>query len=137
MFDFSYLEGQPPWVVVVVVALVLTGTIGWGVLRHRLKLADAAEEIEPASEPPALPRSDGAVDALRAAMDHLVEQARENAGEANEALRENRVLTRQNTELQLELVRLRDRVEQLGADYAECRAEVADLVQRHTGRELG
>lgn len=83
MPELPNLEGQPAWVVVVVVALFVLGTLGWAYLR-REQPDDARPELSESGAATLAPDGGHAAvgETLRAALDHLAESAHREALEA-------------------------------------------------------
>ena len=110
------LSGQPPWVVVTVVALFILGSLGLAYLRRgrqdpdseALDQADSDNVLANAGNPPALAGAHAPYEVVGRALDHLAEAATRDAAEA-EAERKQR----------------REIEERLRAELDECQDEVA------------
>jgi hypothetical protein len=123
VLDIPFLEGQPEWVIIVVVFLVIAGGVGGRYLQRKAgEEPETPPEVESAPDTVALPAGSGsAVEALREAMAHLAGVATREAQSADEAEEEVRTL---RTALE-ECTRARDSMER----------EMADLRQRLTVSE--
>lgn len=110
MVELPNLEGQPPWVVIVVVALFFVGTLGGLYLRR--KSQDPPEEtpsVEDAGAKVSLPAGAPAFDPVREAMGHLATSAAKNAEDADRAEEEAKMLREKLAECDRELAVLRER----------------------------
>lgn len=114
------LTGQPPWVVVTVMALFTFGVLGLAYLRRgrqdpdseALDQADSDNVLANAGNPPALAGAHAPYEVVGRALDHLAEAAKREAAEA-EAERQQR----------------RELEERLRRELEDCEDEVARLRQ--------
>lgn len=117
------LEGQPGWVVVVVVALFITGALGTAYFRHRLGRKD--DENVPAIErrPDTVePSKDVApLDLVRESMGMLASQAARSAEDADRAETRERELLAKLLELEKAQAILQERHDQLARELELCR----------------
>ena len=130
------LSGQPPWVVIVVMVLAISGTLGLALIRRgRLGGDDEQGEEElDGARPPAVegvPSSSVAVQSdmhttmvIKQALDHLARVADREAQESEQARADTDRERREVRRLQDELLRCdRDR-ERLTAEAFETRAQL-------------
>ena len=122
MFELPDLEGQPAWVVVVVVFLFVVGGLGTLYLKRK------AHEDEP-EDPPrmeakeatvALPPGLGPLDLVRDTMGVLATQAAQHKADADRAEEEARELARKLAQCERDLAVLNERHAQLTEQLAEC-----------------
>jgi DNA repair ATPase RecN len=124
------LEGQPGWVVIIVFALAVFGTIATLVIKNRVskeekKTVPALPETTPTALP--LPRDSNenitAFALIQAAMEHLAETARREAAQGEEAEHKVEELRRQLEDCKRELQTVQRRLE-------ECQDNAHRLAQR-------
>ncbi|MGL4808933.1 MAG: hypothetical protein ACRC4O_09345 [Giesbergeria sp.] len=92
------LEGQPPWVVVIVMALFTFGVLGLAYLRRgrqdpdseALNQVDSDNVLANAGNPPALAGAHAPTEVVGRALDYLAEAAKREAAEAEEERRQRR-----------------------------------------------
>lgn len=107
MLELPNLEGQPAWVIIVVVALVVGGGLGIGYLRWKAgQDPEEPAEIAPVADTVALPTGSAALDGMREAMNHLAAAASREAKNADESDEEARVLRQELAECARERTRL-------------------------------
>lgn len=127
--DIPNLEGQPGWVVVIVFALVVIGTLGTLWLKARVPHGEKPSVPELPDPPPALPlpRDTGenvtALQLVNFALNHLAETARREAQQGEEAEHKVEELRRQLEECKRELQIVQRRLEQ-------CQENAHHLAQR-------
>jgi hypothetical protein len=137
------LTGQPPWVVVTVMALFVLGFVGVAWVRRggpntdedppELGQSDTVS-LEAREGVPALPA--GTHDpyaVMQQAMDHLAEVARRADQEAED---ERRTRRRDVAALNRKLEQMQQRLDEQAEDLAECRGEVTRLTARQP-RSIG
>jgi len=94
--EFPDLTGQPPWVVIIVTALVVFGGLGVAALSRRAGQGDKDPQLPPSDrgEPEALPSgtTNPAIQVLERALQELAEVARREAAESVEARKDAEVL---------------------------------------------
>lgn len=120
--ELPNLEGQPPWVVVIVFALFVGGTLGLVYLKR--KGADPETpppEIEP-SDTVALPAL--VFDPAREAMGHLATIAARSAADADRAEDEAKALARQLADCERKQAVLQTQHDALVAQLAACREHI-------------
>lgn len=106
--ELPNLEGQPGWVVVVVFALFVTGTLGALYLRKRFKedKKDSEQSREVEGKPATLALPAGAVgqpfDPVKEAMGLVAASAARNADDADRAEEEARMLSKHLAECEKE-----------------------------------
>lgn len=124
------LEGQPGWVVVIVFALAVFGTIATLVIKSRVsKEEKKTVPALPDTTPPALPvprdsnENLTAFALIQAAMEHLAETARRAVAQCEEAEHKVEDLRRQLEDARRELHTVQRRLE-------ECQDNAHRLAQR-------
>lgn len=123
MFELPDLEGQPAWVVVVVVFLFVAGGLGTLYLKRK------ADEDEPEDAPQvegkeatvALPAGTAPLDLVRDSMGVLATQAAQHKADADRAEEEARELARKLAQCERDLAVLVERHASLTEQLAECR----------------
>lgn len=132
------LSGQPAWVVVVVVALMVVGSVGmkWVSVRARADDGDEedAEPARPASTSPVPTPSDAqTTHVLTKALDLLANEAVESQGARAEVDR----LRRELLECSAERDRVAHRLAEAQADLEQCDQRCRRLAMRALEREGG
>lgn len=115
------LDGQPGWVVVVVVALFVLG--GWGTLylHRRLTRSGEPREVEQGGDTvAAVTPAMGPFDAVTSAVNHMAESARREAANADKAEEEAKELRRLLAECDKDRALLERRFADLTAQLEEC-----------------
>jgi hypothetical protein len=127
--ELPNLEGQPGWVIIVVVALFSLSSVGAAFLRKRLgrgaKHDEENPQIEGAPDTVALPRGSGTphhLELVRESMTMMAAQAARNAEDADRAEARERELQRQLAECAEARAVLNERYAQLERELAICRA---------------
>lgn len=120
MFDLPNLDGQPGWVVVLVVALVVGGTMGVMLLRKR-KDPDEKPTTAPVPDP-------AAILALQEALRHLASAATRSAEEAKAARADAEQLEDRLTKSTVDLVDLRHSHSELTLRHTELAARNSQLL---------
>lgn len=124
------LEGQPGWVVIVVVALFVAGSLGVAYLRFKSKHdPEDAPQIEAEDATVALPAATSAapLDLVRDSMGVLATQAAQNKQDADRAEDEAKELATRLAECQRQMA-----VIQVRHEYLE--AQLRDLIRRNGER---
>lgn len=128
MFELPNMEGQPAWVVVVVVFLFVAGGLGTLYLKRKARDApDDAPRVEGKEATVALPPSPGPFDLVRDTMGVLATQAAQHKADADRAEEEARDLARKLAQCERDLAVLHERHRTLSAALEECRARNGDL----------
>jgi hypothetical protein len=135
VLELPNLEGQPGWVVVLVVALIVVGGLGAAYVRRKGgQDPETPPEIEAGPDTVALPGGNTqGLDLVREAMNHLAASAVREAESAEEAEREARELQRQLNECTRERDRLEGRIAKLEAELRECQFRAQYLSDRREG----
>lgn len=121
MLELPNLEGQPGWVVIVVVLLVVIGGLGVAYLRREAKDDDEPQEsprLETAPATVSLPAGANALDLVKDSMGVLATQAAAHKADADRAEEEARELARE--------------LAACARDKAVLEAKMAALEERHT-----
>ena len=120
--EFPNLEGQPGWVVVVVVFLFVVGTLGATYLRRRSGDPGDEAQIDGQADTVSLPTGGETTsfDPVRGAMELVAAQAAKNAQDADRAEGEAKELSRQLAECTRDQAVLRERYEQLRGQLEAC-----------------
>lgn len=113
MVELPNLEGQPPWVVIVVVLLFVVGTLGTIYLRRNSQeppeetpsVEDAGAKVSLPAGTPAAP----AFDPVREVIGHLATSAAKNAEDADRAEEEAKMWREKLSECSRELAVLQER----------------------------
>lgn len=127
------LSGQPAWVIIVVVGLMAFGSVGGAIMqrgeKRRRKKRERDNDDDPAIEHrhgvPSLPA--GQPDVLHASVTAIIEAARRESAEANEARAETRALRVRYEQAMAELEEARRVASRANADLGRCRAHVERL----------
>ena len=129
MPDLPFLEGQPPWVVVVVVLLVVFGGLGALWLKHKAGDDDREDtpQVEAKEATVALPPGLGPLDLVRDSMGVLATQAAQHKADADRAEEEARELAFKLAECERDLAVLRERHASLTLQLEECRRRNGEL----------
>lgn len=123
MLELPNLEGQPGWVIIVVVGLVVIGGLGVAYLRREAKADDEDDEpqvsprVEGKPATVALPAGANALDLVKDSLGVLATQAAEHKRDADRAEEEAKELARQLSEC--------------GRDRAVLQAQMEALQERH------
>jgi hypothetical protein len=121
VLELPNLEGQPGWVIIVVVALVAIGSIGVAYVRREAKRDDDdPQESPPLEGEPArvgLPAGANALDLVKDSMGVLATQAAAHKADADRAEEEARELARE--------------LASCARDKAVLEAQMAALAERH------
>lgn len=134
------LSGQPPWVVIVVVSLMAISSIGGAVLggegrrrkRRRNRKNDELPEAKQHSVP-SLPGGEAHV--LNLSVQALVDTARLERQEAEEARRETRAIRMRYDQAMRELDEARRVAQRALADLAHCESNADHLRAQLNGRD--
>lgn len=128
MPDLPFLEGQPPWVVVVVVLMVVLGGLGGLYLKRKAADGDPedAAQVQGKEATVALPPGTGPLDLVRDTMGVLATQAAQHKADADRAEEEARELARKLAQCEQDLAVLRERHASLTAALEECRRRAGD-----------
>jgi hypothetical protein len=121
--DLTYLEGQPAWVVIVVVFLLTLGALGAAYLRRRSAPDPEEPQIEGPPDKVSLPAGHDSFNPVREAMDMVAVQAARNAEEADRAEEEVRRLSKQLAECERDRAVLEERYQGIRAQLEACRRE--------------
>lgn len=128
------LSGQPPWVIIVVVGFGALGTIGTALLQRSEKRAAKKRKRNDKGDVPAIeqPRSvpsapNGQVDVLNVSVAAIIEHARRESDEANEARKETRALRAKYDAARAELEEARRVATRALADLDRCQSDVNRL----------
>jgi hypothetical protein len=124
VFELPDLEGQPAWVVVVVVFLFVVGGLGTLYLKRKAKEDDDPEDaprVEGKEATVALPAGTAPLDLVRDSMGVLATQAAQHKADADRAEEEARELARKLSQCERELAVLHERHASLTAQLEECR----------------
>jgi chromosome segregation ATPase len=131
VFELPDLEGQPAWVVVVVVFLFVAGGLGTLYLKRKAREDDDEPEDTPQVEGKevtvALPAGTAPLDLVRDSMGVLATQAAQHKADADRAEEEARDLAKQLATCGRELAVLQERYATLEVRLAECRARNGEL----------
>lgn len=125
MFELPDLEGQPAWVVVVVVFLFVVGGLGTLYLKRKAREDDEPEDtpqLEGKEATVALPAGTAPLDLVRDSMGVLATQAAQHKADADRAEEEARDLAKQLAACGRDLAVLQERHATLELRLAECRA---------------
>jgi hypothetical protein len=124
--ELPNLEGQPAWVVVLVVFLFIAGPIGvaW-VNRKGKEDPETPPQVEPPGDTLSLSPMPVVMpfDPVKEAMGHLATSAAKNAQDADRAEQEAKDLARQLAECSREMGVLQVRYDNIAAELAACRAQ--------------
>lgn len=134
------LEGQPAWVVIVVVALFTMGTVGSAWLGRRDKRRREREDDDESDAAvtthrdgvPSLPTG-GAADVLTASVHAIIRDADAGRQEVAEARAEMRHMQRQLFEAERERDEALRRAQRALADLGACQSHVLDLRRQLNG----
>jgi hypothetical protein len=130
VFELPDLEGQPAWVVVVVVFLFVVGGLGTLYLKRKAKEDDDPEDaprVEGKEATVALPAGTAPLDLVRDSMGVLATQAAQHKADADRAEEEARVLARKLSDCERDLAVLHERHASLTLQLEECRRRNGDL----------
>jgi hypothetical protein len=125
VFELPDLEGQPAWVVVVVVFLFVVGGLGTLYLKRKAREDDEPEDtpqLEGKEATVALPAGTAPLDLVRDSMGVLATQAAQHKADADRAEEEARDLAKQLAACGRDLAVLQERHATLELRLAECRA---------------
>lgn len=131
MLELPNLDGQPGWVIIVVVALVAFGSVGVAYLRREAKKdADEPQDSPQVEATPAtvsLPAGANALDLVKDSMGVLAAQAAAHKSDADRAEEEARNLARElaacardKAVLEAQMIALEDRHQDLQRRYEAC-----------------
>jgi hypothetical protein len=129
VFELPDLEGQPAWVVVVVVFLFVVGGLGTLYLKRKAREDEPedAPRVEAKEATVALPPGLGPLDLVRDTMGVLATQAAQHKADADRAEEEARELARKLSQCERELAVLNERHARLTEQLAECIRRNGDL----------
>lgn len=121
--EMPSLEGQPPWVVILVAVLVMLGGLGVAWIKR------GARDDDPPEKPPRLDAEPATVslppgpvfDPVHAVVDSLTAQAVRSAEDADRAEAEAKSLARQLADCERQQAVLQERHDNLAAQLAACR----------------
>lgn len=118
------IEGQPPWVVIVVAVLLVAGALGVALVKR----GDDDDDDEP-DRPARIDRAGGTVipagadqGALTIAMNHLADTARSERAEAEQARQQADALRARLEECSGEVMTLQGKLASVRAALRECQA---------------
>lgn len=120
--ELPNLEGQPGWVVVLVMALVVFGGLGTAYLAKRRPKEVTTQPADEDKQATLSTRNGGDASTMavvQAAIDHLAETARAATAGEDKAEREAE-------QLRIELQRKADELNECQRNLADCKRELAD-----------
>lgn len=138
MLELPNLEGQPGWVIIVVVGLVVFGGLGIAYLRREAKEDDEDEpqdspQLETAPATVSLPAGANALDLVKDSMGVLATHAAAHKADADRAEEEARALARElaacardRAVLETRMAALQERHDELQARYQACLERTRD-----------
>lgn len=133
--ELPNLEGQPPWVVVIVVFLFVAGTLGGIYLRRRFKAPEETPQIE--DEPATLALPSGGVatafDPVKEAMGMAMAAAARSTEDADRAEEEARVLAKQLAACERDKAVTEERLRTLEAQCNRLQAQLDACRERVRG----
>lgn len=139
MLELPNLEGQPGWVIIVVVGLVVIGGLGVAYLRREAKGDDEDDDERPQDSPrvegaPAtvsLPAGANALDLVKDSLGMLATQAAGHKADADRAEEEAKELARQLAECGRKMAVLEERHAQLGEERDRLRRRLNACLGRN------
>jgi hypothetical protein len=137
MLELPNLEGQPGWVIIVVVGLVVFGGLGVAYLRREARKDDEDDppqdspQVEGAPATVSLPAGANALDLVKDSMGVLATQAAAHKADADRAEEEARDLARQLAECGRGLAVLETRHAALQERYDELRQRLDACLERN------
>jgi hypothetical protein len=123
------VTGQPTWVVIVLAALTLIGTVSVATITARTRKS-ATQDGEAQATLSEGGKVDTSVVVLQAALDHLARVAEREAAESDEARKETATLRGQLERTMGQLHEAHRRADQAEAALATCRAHAELLSQQ-------
>lgn len=122
--ELPNLDGQPGWVIIVVVALFVLSGLGGVYLKRRLDKPNGERppQIEARPDTVVPPSEVGHLELIRESMGMLAAQATRHADDADRAEERERDLARQLAECSRAQAILQERHDQLARELAACRA---------------
>jgi uncharacterized protein (DUF3084 family) len=120
------ITGQPPWVVIILAALGLAGTIGVAWLASRNRKSATRDDDGQATMAP----SQDLLGMLQKAMDHLAATAERESAESDQAREEAASMRRELEQTKMELASALHRAQSAEAQLTACREHATALIQQ-------
>lgn len=129
------LEGQPPWVVVIVCFLFVAGTLGGIYLRRRFRSHEDSPQVEDEAATLSLPAGgqSASFDPVKEAMGMAMAAAARSTEDADRAEEEARMLARQLADCERDKAVTEERLRSLEAQCNRLQAQLDACRERNGG----